>query len=89
MSRIVELAARIQQRTADINAYLQENNLPQPTFDEDGPTEQSLMSEEMVKARDDVLSATLELHNLILGPAMCLRPMVRTPDCTPMFWFQV
>ncbi|RDW94052.1 uncharacterized protein DSM5745_01374 [Aspergillus mulundensis] len=89
MSRIVELAALIQQRTADINAHLQENNLPQPTFDEDGPTEQNLTGEEMVKARDDVLGATLELHNLILGPAMCLRPVLNGVSLQAIYKYDI
>jgi hypothetical protein len=78
MSRIIELAAQIQQCTTDINAYIQGNNLPQPSFDEDAPTEHVLEGEAMLKARDDVLRATLELHQLLLGPAVCLRPNVCT-----------
>ncbi|KAL5341993.1 O-methyltransferase-like protein [Aspergillus crustosus] len=89
MNRIVELAAHIQQRTADIDAYLQENNLPQPSFDEDGPTEHNLTSEEMVKARDDVLGATLELHNLILGPAMCLRPFLNGVSLQAIYKYNI
>lgn len=76
MNRIVELAKRIQQRTLDIDIYLQQNDLPTPSFDEDGPSDLNLSSGEMAKARSDVLEATLELHDLILGPAMCLRPVV-------------
>ncbi|KAJ5092932.1 hypothetical protein N7456_008793 [Penicillium angulare] len=75
MSRIVELAQHIQQRTSDIDNYLLQNDLPTPSFDEDGPTDLNLSSVEMAKARSDVLEATLELHDLILGPAMCLLPV--------------
>ncbi|KAL4871199.1 S-adenosyl-L-methionine-dependent methyltransferase [Aspergillus spectabilis] len=75
MSRIVELAAHIRRRTADIDAYLQKEHLPSPNFDEDGPSELNLSSGDLAKARDDVLGATLELHQLILGPSLCLRQM--------------
>ncbi|KAL2005746.1 hypothetical protein VTN00DRAFT_10239 [Thermoascus crustaceus] len=74
-SRIVELASQIQKRTSEIDEYLQSNNLPSPTFDEDGPVDLGLSAGEVAKARDAVLESTLELHDLLLGPSLCLRPV--------------
>lgn len=75
-TRIAELAACIQQRTLDIDSYLKQNQLPTPSFDEDGPSDLQLSNSNIAAARQQVLSATLELHDLLLGPALCLRPVV-------------
>lgn len=75
-TRIAELAALIQRCTSDIDSYLQHNQLPSPTFDEDGPIDLKLPSGKLSAARDSVLDATAELHDLLLGPALCLRPVV-------------
>lgn len=75
-TRIVELATRIQQRTSEIDSYLKRNQLPSPTFDENGPADLKLPNGELSAARDQVLDATLELHDLLLGPGLCLRPVV-------------
>ncbi|RDW81607.1 uncharacterized protein DSM5745_05164 [Aspergillus mulundensis] len=89
MHRIAELAALIQQRTAEIDAYLQENNLPQPSFEEDASSNHNLTNKEIVDARDDLLSATLELHDLILGPAMCLRPMLNGVSLQAVYKYNI
>ncbi|TVY44615.1 O-methyltransferase [Lachnellula subtilissima] len=54
-SRIVELTKIIS------------NNLPQPSFDVEGPGSLSLSSE-MQDTREEVLNANLELQELLLGP---------------------
>ncbi|QKX63471.1 uncharacterized protein TRUGW13939_10641 [Talaromyces rugulosus] len=74
-TRIAELAARIQLRTSDIDSYLQHNQLPSPAFDEDGPVDLNLPNGDLSAAREQVLDATLELHDLLLGPSLCLRPV--------------
>lgn len=84
-SRIVELASQIQKRTSEIDEYLQSNNLPSPTFDEDGPVDLGLSAGEVAKARDAVLESTLELHDLLLGPSLCLRPVVRHSSVNRLF----
>ena len=75
-SRITELATLVQINTAKVDGYLREHNLPFPSFDEDGPVDFKLQSEEIQDARTAAMEASLELHDLLLGPSMCLRPVV-------------
>ncbi|CAF9913897.1 hypothetical protein IMSHALPRED_001473 [Imshaugia aleurites] len=74
-TRIAELAAQIQDNTAKVDHYLQSRSLPSPSFHEDGPVDFQIEDEEIQKARETALDSSLELHQLLLGPAMCLRPL--------------
>lgn len=76
LTRIAELAAQIQKNTIKVDEYLQSRDLPSPSFDEDGPVDFGIESEEIAKARERAREASLELHDLLLGPALCLRPIV-------------
>ena len=76
LTRIAELAAEIQENTTKVDKYLQSKDLPSPSFDEDGPVDLGIESEEIAKARERAREASLELHDLLLGPALCLRPIV-------------
>lgn len=90
-SRIVELATRISENTAIVDAYLRENQLPSPSFDEDGPVDFAIQSEEVKKAQEDAIALSFELHQLLLGPSHFLRPVVSAlarrrsglTDCLP------
>ena len=75
-TRIVELAVSVQQNTAKIDEYLQRKGLPCPSFDEDGPVDFGIEDEEVKKAREVALEASLELHELLLGPLLSIRPVV-------------
>ena len=75
-SRITELAALVQANTAKVDGCLRERHLPFPSFDEDGPVDFKIESKEIEKARTAAMEASLELHDLLLGPSMCLRPVV-------------
>ena len=75
-TRITELAAQIQDNTAKVDQYLQKKGLPSLSFDEDGPVDFKIEDEEIQKARETALDSSLELHQLLLGPAVCLRPVV-------------
>ena len=77
-TKIAELAAQIQENTAKVDEYLQKRSLPSPSFDEDGPVDFQIEDEGIRKAREIALDSSLELHQLLLGPAMCLRPIVST-----------
>lgn len=66
-SRIAELAAAIAHHTARVDRFLAENNLPQPSFDIDGPVELGLPSD-VEESRVAVLRATQELNDLLQGP---------------------
>lgn len=75
-SKIVQLAQQILENTSKVDKYLQEKNLPLPSFDENGPVDFGIKSKEIEKAREIALDSSLELHDLLLGPMLCLRPMV-------------
>jgi hypothetical protein len=79
-SRISELAAQIQTSTAVIDDSLKENNLPTPSFDENGPVEFGLKSGEAKPALDIAKTSSLELFDLLQGPALVLRPVVKNPN---------
>lgn len=66
-SRIVELTTIISVNTAKIDQYISKNNLPQPSFDVDGPVSLNL-PQNLQEIREDVLNASLELSELLLGP---------------------
>ena len=66
-SRIAELAAAIAHHATRVDKFLAENNLPQPSFDVDGPVELGLPFD-VEESRVAVLRATQELHELLQGP---------------------
>lgn len=75
-SRIVELANGIHESILRLDTYLKSNGLPSPSFDEDGPVDFGIKAEEIQEARNAALGCSLELYKLLLGPALCLRPVV-------------
>ena len=75
-TRIAELANLIQDNTIKVDAYLRSKALPPPSFDEDGPVDLGIESEEIRKAVDITRESSLELHDLLLGPGLSLRPVV-------------
>ncbi|KAI9696300.1 MAG: hypothetical protein M1820_008223 [Bogoriella megaspora] len=75
-SRIVELANAVQENTFKVDHWLREHRLPLPTFDEDGPVDLKIESRGISEARVKAMGAALELHDLLLGPTMLLRPML-------------
>ena len=72
---ILELATSVARNIAIVNDYLQANNLPFPSFHEDGPIDLKL-NPEAEKARITALEASMHLHDLLLGPTELLRPTV-------------
>ena len=76
-SRIAELAAEIQENTNKVDKYLLQKGLPSPSFNEDGPVDFKLESEDIRKAHEIAIDSSLELHQLLLGPSQCLRPSVK------------
>lgn len=80
MSRITELASIIGEKTAVVAKYFEAHGLPPPSYAIDGPLEIAIPSEEtsVGEAHIAVLSATAELHSLLLGPkAMLMSQNVR------------
>ena len=75
-SRIVQLAKQLLSNVSDLDAYIQSHNIPQPTYDKDGPLDYDLKSESADAARISAIENALELHDLLIGPTMILRPIV-------------
>ena len=81
-SRLIQLAEAIINSTKTVDSYLQENNLPTPSFDSDGPVNFGISSDDVESARINVIEASLELADLLQGPMAFLRPIVRCPNVT-------
>lgn len=77
-SRISVLATQITKNTAIVNDYLLNNDLPQPSFSIDGPTNLTFKSAEAEAARLNSIGAAMELQDLLQGPIACLRPAVKS-----------
>ncbi|QKX58069.1 uncharacterized protein TRUGW13939_05190 [Talaromyces rugulosus] len=74
-SRIIQLAQKISAQAAVLDSHLQSNGLPQPSFNEDGPTEAFKEgTPDVQQAKSDVLEAMIELRQLIEGPMNNLLP---------------
>lgn len=73
MSRISELASIISENTAIVESFFQARGLPFPSYDINGPSAITIPPNEKASAAHvAVLSATMELHNLMLGPKAVL-----------------
>jgi hypothetical protein len=75
--RIDLLAATISANTNTISNYLQQNDLPHPSFDLDGPITLNL-SPQVQRARSTAIDALQELLDLLQGPIDCMIPKVCT-----------
>lgn len=74
-SRLIALAQTILDNASQLDSYFKENKLPEPSFHEHFPPDLTLDGP-MTAVRASAVGATLELHDLLVGPAMCLRPVV-------------
>lgn len=80
-SRIAELSAIISTNTAKVDEYLKSHSLPSPSFGEDHPADLGIPPDavEIDNARNVALEASIELQDLLQGPASLLRPIVCFP----------
>jgi hypothetical protein len=77
-SRIQLLADEIGKSTALVDQYLQDNQLPQPSFEPEAPTNAfGNAPSEIQEARDRVIEASIELQQLLAGNFNLLAPTVR------------
>ena len=67
MSQIANLVSIIKAGSERIDNYLAQNRLPLPGFDVDAPVGLEL-PENLEAVRQNVLNATAELQELLLGP---------------------
>jgi len=73
--RIVELAQLIASQTTLIDTHISSNELPQPSFNQNGPADGiAKPSPEIEKAKNEVIEATIELRQLLEGPLKLLLP---------------
>ncbi|RAK99956.1 S-adenosyl-L-methionine-dependent methyltransferase [Aspergillus ibericus CBS 121593] len=74
-SKMTELAARISENTAKVDAYLRSRGLPFPSFHEDGPVDFGIDDEEIQQAQEEAIYSSLELQRLLQGPKQFYRPL--------------
>ncbi|PYI04432.1 S-adenosyl-L-methionine-dependent methyltransferase [Aspergillus sclerotiicarbonarius CBS 121057] len=74
-SKMTELAARISENTAKVDAYLRSQGLPSPSFHEDGPVDFGIEDEEIQKAQEEAIHSSMELQRLLQGPKQFYRPV--------------
>lgn len=74
-TRLTDLSKSILENATELESYFNENKLPMPSFDEHAPPELPL-SPEMQQVRQKAVDASMELQDLLIGPAMLLRPVV-------------
>jgi len=72
-SVLIKLAQIITRETEKVDAYLKENNIPAPSFDADALADFPHLPEVVQKARQEVVRATTELKELLVGPTESLR----------------
>jgi hypothetical protein len=70
LSALSALADKISKSAKTIEKFLQENNLPEPSFDADGPKAFPVGDQhpEILAARDELIDSTQELRDLVVGP---------------------
>jgi hypothetical protein len=86
-SKLIELAQTITRETEKLDRYIKDNSLPELSFDVDAPLSFPKLSEEVKKAREEVVRATKELGDLVAGPTETIRWMawdVRLPFFPPI-----
>ncbi|MCJ1379615.1 hypothetical protein MMC17_002717 [Xylographa soralifera] len=67
LSRLAELAATISAHATQLDDYIKANNLPDLSFDTDGPIQLAL-PESLAASQDVLLDSANELRALLLGP---------------------
>ncbi|KAL8950913.1 MAG: hypothetical protein Q9222_003079 [Ikaeria aurantiellina] len=73
-STLSHLASVIALNTIRVDEYLEEHDLPQPSFDVDGPLDLGIKSGRVEKARHAAIDAATELLDLLQGPISCTLP---------------
>jgi hypothetical protein len=78
-SRLVQLAESVIKNAKTFDAYLQQHDLPAPSFDADGPADFGISTDSphVEQARVEAIEAAIELADLLQGPITFLRPIVR------------
>jgi hypothetical protein len=74
-NRITELSGKVAENSKIVTDYLVARNLPAPSFDADGRTGLAISPADKgaFAARSNLIAATKELHDPVLGPKESLR----------------
>lgn len=75
LERLLELASIIKSETEKFEAYLRDNNIPGPSFEPDGHADLPRLPESVQRFRQEIISATQELKDLMVGPTETMRWM--------------
>jgi hypothetical protein len=67
-STMIQLAKKITEETEKLDKYIKENNLPEPGFGADAPTDFPKLPDDIQKSRQEIVYATKELGQLVRGP---------------------
>lgn len=74
-SKISKLAAIISTETGKVEKYFQENGLPLPSFEAETFNDFHTLPPPIAKSRSEVIQATQELKDLMMGPGESVRWM--------------
>lgn len=74
-SLMITLTQKISKETEKVEAYFRENGLQTPSFDVDAPNDFPDMPDDISRSRREVIHATQELHDLMVGPRESVRWM--------------
>lgn len=90
-SRIAELASIIARKTAKVDEYLQSHDRPSPSFDVDCPPDLGIPphATEIEEARMEAIEASIELQELLQGPASLLRPIANMSSLQAISRFDI
>lgn len=90
-SRIAELAFIIQSKTAQVDEYLQSHDRPSPSFDVDCPPDLGIPPDatDIEEARMEAIEASIELQELLQGPANLLRPIANMSSLQAISRFDI
>lgn len=87
-TRLTDLARTVLQQTSLIEDYFNTNNLPPPSFDEHSPAELPLTAK-LQPARQRAIDAAMELQDLLMGPAMQLRPVLNATSLQAIYKYNI
>ncbi|KAI1801741.1 S-adenosyl-L-methionine-dependent methyltransferase [Daldinia bambusicola] len=74
-SKMIALAQKITSETEKVEAYFKVNGLVTPSFDAHAPGDFPFMPDDISRSRREVIQATEELHDLMVGPRESIRWM--------------
>ncbi|KAF2873316.1 O-methyltransferas-like protein [Massariosphaeria phaeospora] len=87
--RIEELAEHINTNTQKVSQYLESHSLPQPSFDEDGPVDLQINSQEVDNARREAINNCYELLDLLQGPKALVRPVANATSAQAIHRYDI